>query len=434
MEAKAAWEAVLGEVRKHIAGKTDVIELMFIALIANGHVLLEGMPGVAKTTMTKALAESINAEFKRIQGTPDLTTGDIIGYTYLDDKTHDVVLKKGPIFTNMLLVDELNRMPQRTIAALLEALEERQVTIAGADETLLLKKPFITYATQNPISVEGTVTLPKVLTDRFLMRVAVNYPSMVEEQEMLRLKETEMKVVTNKVIGLEDILQMQQDVEKVKMPQDVISYVTRIVDATRTDIHVLLGGSPRAEISFMRCGKARALIQGRKRGHDRGRQVPGQAGAEPQDGGQVDGWHRRKRYNRRDSRHSERLLKQKRIRDQEAGLGGGILPLWRSSGLDAELLPFPLPRSHPKPISAATPAAPPIAYFVLVHDSALAAAWASFALASSPPFLRSVSAAVSSLLIRASSSALCFMMFCTNCEFSAETDPAFLAPCAFAVG
>ncbi len=264
MDANAAWQAVLGEVRKHIAGKTDVIELMFIALIANGHVLLEGMPGVAKTTMTKALADAIEAEFKRIQGTPDLNTGDIVGYTYLDDTTHNVVLKKGPIFTNIFLIDELNRMPQRTIAALLEALEERQVTIAGSEGSLALKKPFIAYATQNPISVEGTVSLPKVLSDRFLMRIAVNYPSMAEEQEMLRLKETEMKVVTNKVISLADILQMQQDAEKIKMPQEIITYVTRLVDATRTDIHVVLGGSPRAEISFMRCGKARALIQGRK--------------------------------------------------------------------------------------------------------------------------------------------------------------------------
>ncbi len=263
MEAKQAWDAVLGEVRKHIAGKTDVIELMFIALVANGHVLLEGMPGVAKTTMTKALADAIEADFKRIQGTPDITTGDMVGFTYMDERTHEVVLKKGPIFTNMLLIDELNRMPQRTIAALLEALEERQVTIAGSEGSLPLKKPFIAYATQNPISVEGTVSLPKVLSDRFLMRVAVNYPSMDEEKEMLKLKETELKVVTNRVIGLEDILKMQQDMEKIKMPANIIDYVTRIVDATRTDIHVVLGGSPRAEISFMRCGKARALIQGR---------------------------------------------------------------------------------------------------------------------------------------------------------------------------
>lgn len=264
MDAKGCWEAVLGEVRKHIAGKTDVIELMFIALIANGHVLLEGMPGVAKTTMTKAMADAIQAEFKRIQGTPDLNTGDIVGYTYLEELTHNVILKKGPIFTNIFLIDELNRMPQRTIAALLEALEERQVTIAGAEGSLPLKQPFIAYATQNPVFVEGTVALPKVLSDRFLMRVAVNYPSREEEVEMLRLKETELKVVTNRVIGLEDILQMQQDVEKIKMPAGIIDYVTRLVDATRTDIHVVLGGSPRAEISFMRCGKARALIQGRK--------------------------------------------------------------------------------------------------------------------------------------------------------------------------
>lgn len=262
VDAKAAWSAVLEEVKKHISGKVDVIELMFIALVADGHILLEGMPGVAKTTMTKALADSIAADFKRVQGTPDLSAEDIVGYTYVDDQTHKIVVKNGPIFTNMLLVDELNRMPQKTIAALLEALEERQVTIAGA-ETQALKRPFIAFATQNPLSIEGTVSLPKVLADRFLMKVTVSYPNMEEEQNMLRLKEAELKVVTKKVIGLDDILQMQTDAEKVILPDNILKYITRLVDATREDIHVVMGGSPRAEISFMRCGKAKALIEGR---------------------------------------------------------------------------------------------------------------------------------------------------------------------------
>jgi MoxR-like ATPase len=263
MDTKAAWEAVLAEVKKHIAGKSEVIELMFIGLIANGHVLLEGMPGVAKTTMTKALADAIDANFKRVQGTPDLTAEDIVGYTYVDSNTHKIIVKNGPIFTNILLVDELNRMPQKTIAALLEALEERQVTIGGA-ETQQLQKPFIAFATQNPLIIEGTVSLPKVLADRFLMKITVSYPTMEEEQSMMRIKEEEIKVVTQKVLGLDDILQMQQEVDKVKLSDEVLGYITRVVDATREDIHVVMGGSPRAELSFMRCGKAKALIEGRK--------------------------------------------------------------------------------------------------------------------------------------------------------------------------
>lgn len=263
MDTKAAWEAVLAEVKKHISGKTEVIELMFIGLIANGHVLLEGMPGVAKTTMTKALADAIDANFKRVQGTPDLTAEDIVGYTYVDSTTHKIIVKNGPIFTNILLVDELNRMPQKTIAALLEALEERQVTIGGA-ETQELQKPFIAFATQNPLIIEGTVSLPKVLADRFLMKITVSYPTMEEEQAMMRIKEEEIKVATKKVLDLKDILQMQQDVDKVILSDDVLKYITRVVDATREDIHVVMGGSPRAELSFMRCGKAKALIEGRK--------------------------------------------------------------------------------------------------------------------------------------------------------------------------
>ncbi|MDE1810507.1 MAG: MoxR family ATPase [Candidatus Micrarchaeota archaeon] len=261
MDAKEAYQGVLKEVRKHIAGKEDVIELMFIALVANGHVLLEGVPGVAKTTMTKALADSVQAEFKRIQGTPDIQIKEITGYPYLDE-SNNIKFKKGPIFSNILLIDELNRTPPMTMSALLEALEERQVTVA--DQTYPLDKPFIAFATQNPLNIEGTNPLPKVLADRFMMRIAVSYPSEQEEEEMLRIKEHEEKVKVEKVIGTEDILRMQGEVKDIAISNEVINYITKIVDATRTDIHVVMGGSPRAEISFMQCGKARALIEGRK--------------------------------------------------------------------------------------------------------------------------------------------------------------------------
>ncbi|MCL4373862.1 MAG: MoxR family ATPase [Candidatus Marsarchaeota archaeon] len=260
MDAKAMYDKVLAEVKKHIAGKTDVIKLIFIAIVADGHVLLEGVPGVAKTTISKTVADAIDAKFDRIQGTPDLDIRDIIGYAYLDE-SKNIQVKKGPIFTNILLIDELNRAPPRTTTALLEALEERQVTMGNS--TMPLDRPFIALATQNPLNIEGTTQLPKVLADRFLMRIAVDYPSMEEEQEMLRIKEREEKIKTEKVLSINDIISLQESVNSVKISDSMIAYITAIVNATRNDIHVVMGGSPRAEISFMKCAKAKALIEGR---------------------------------------------------------------------------------------------------------------------------------------------------------------------------
>jgi len=260
LDAHEAYLKVMEEMKKHIAGKVETLELLFIALVANGHALLEGVPGVAKTTMTKALASTIQADFKRIQGTPDLEPSDIIGYTYSEGS--DVKFKKGPIFTNILLVDELNRAPPKTMSALLESLEERQVTVGGIDMPLM--KPFTAFATQNPLKIEGTEPLPKVLADRFIMKIDVTYPSMEEEQEMLRIKESEEKIAVNKIITTQDIIDMQQQAKQVVMPDDVARYITAIVNATRTDIHVVMGASPRADIAFMQCGKAKALAEGRK--------------------------------------------------------------------------------------------------------------------------------------------------------------------------
>jgi MoxR-like ATPase len=180
----------------------------------------------------------------------------------MDEKDHTVKIKNGPIFTNILLIDELNRTPAKMMAAFLEALEERQVTIPGAP-TQSLMQPFVAFATQNPLNIEGTSPLPKVLSDRFLMRIAVNYPSNEEEQEMLRIKESEGGVKTEKVIGIKDILKFQEDVKGIKISDDLIAFITRLVDATRDDIHVVMGGSPRAEIAFMQCSKAKAMIEGR---------------------------------------------------------------------------------------------------------------------------------------------------------------------------
>ena len=260
MSPKEAFEAVQAEVRRKISGKSDIIELMFIAIVADGHCMLEGVPGVAKTTTTKTLADAIQATFGRIQGTPDLEYKDIVGYTYMDE-TNNVSLKKGPIFTNILLIDEMNRAPPRTNTSLLEALEERQVTLGN--QTLPLLKPFVAFATQNPLNIEGTTPIPKVLADRFLMRISVGYQNMEEEQTLIRIKEKEENIKTQKVLDVTDILELQQMAKTVTMGDDVVKYITMMVQATRTDIHVIMGGSPRAEIAFMRAAKAKALIEGR---------------------------------------------------------------------------------------------------------------------------------------------------------------------------
>ncbi|MGC8623373.1 MAG: AAA family ATPase, partial [Candidatus Micrarchaeia archaeon] len=261
MDANEIFKNVMEEMKKHIAGKEDVMELLFLAIVANGHALLEGVPGVAKTTLTKTLASIINADFKRIQGTPDLEPKDIIGYTYVGEN-NSIELKKGPVFTNLLLVDELNRAPPKTMSALLETLEERQVTIGGSD--IRLPRPFTAYATQNPLKIEGTEPLPKVLADRFIMKIDVTYPSVQEEEQMLRIKEREEKTEVKKIVNIEDILALQDEAKKIVMPDEVAEFIANIVSATRSDIHVVMGASPRADIAFMQCGKAKALVEGRK--------------------------------------------------------------------------------------------------------------------------------------------------------------------------
>ncbi len=260
MEVKEAYLEIENELKKHIAGKADVIKLLFISLVANGHVLLEGVPGVAKTTMAKALADTIDAEFKRIQSLPDLAPSDVIGEVFVNEK-NELELKKGPIFTNILLMDELNRAPPKTMGAFLEALEERQVTIGGQD--LKLPVPFMAIATQNPLRIEGTEPLPKVLADRFIMKVEVTYPSIEEEEEMLRIKESEVKSETKKILTKQEVLDIQGKVNPVVLPDDVKQYITKIVNASRTEMHVVMGASPRADLAFMQCGKAKALIEGR---------------------------------------------------------------------------------------------------------------------------------------------------------------------------
>ena len=263
MDANAAYLEIIDELKKHISGQKNALELMFITIVANGHALLEGVPGVAKTTMTKALADTINADFNRVQGLPDITASDILGYTYQDEKG-EARFKKGPIFTNILLIDELNRTPTKTMGSLLEAFEERQVTVEGG--TIPLPIPFTAFATQNPLKIEGTDPIPKVLADRFAVKIDVDYPSMSEEEAMLNLKEAESneQFQAKKIIGIEDIISMQQAAKSIILPDGIKKYITKLVDGTRTDLHVIMGASPRADLAFMHCGKARALVEGRK--------------------------------------------------------------------------------------------------------------------------------------------------------------------------
>lgn len=261
LNPQESYQAVLREVKKRIAGKEDVIELMFIAIISDGHVLLEGVPGIAKTTMARTLSEAIQAKFDRVQGTSDLEYKDIVGFTYMDEKDHQVKLKPGPIFSNILLIDELNRAPPKVASALLQSLEEREVTFS--DRTIQLEKPFIAIATQNPLSIEGTMPIPKVLADRFLLRIGVQYPSEEEERAMLHIKESGIDAPIDKVMNKDDIIGMQKMVNTVKISEEIINYITDIVAATRNEIHIIMGASPRAEIAFMKAGRARAMIQGR---------------------------------------------------------------------------------------------------------------------------------------------------------------------------
>ncbi len=262
MDPLSTYNAIIAEIKKHVAGKEDAMRLLLIAVVAGGHVLLEGPPGVAKTTLTKTLSQTINADFKRVQGSPDLEPKDFTGYTYIDEDNKPQ-FKKGPVFTNMLLIDELNRTTPKTMNSMLEALEERVVTAGGKDFELM--KPFTAFATQNPLNVEGTIPLPKVLADRFLMKVDATYPSLEEEQLLIRLKEKNEKLEVNKIIGVEDILRMQEEAKSVELPEELVGYIARLVSATRNDIHVVMGASPRADIAFMQCGKVKAYLEGRNK-------------------------------------------------------------------------------------------------------------------------------------------------------------------------
>lgn len=254
-------QKILSEVRKVVVGKGDIIQNIFIALLCNEHVLLEGVPGVAKTHLAKSFATVLGCSFKRIQFTPDMLPSDIIGTNILDAKTGEFVLRKGPVFANIVLADEINRAPPKTQSALLEAMQEKQVTIEG--EKHVLEPPFIVLATQNPIEMEGTYPLPEAQVDRFLFKIMVGYPDEKEEVELIKMMHSPKDIDLQNVVDQETIVNMQKSIKIVHVDDSIMSFIKDIVFKTRNDPRILLGGSPRVSIALLKGAKARAAILGR---------------------------------------------------------------------------------------------------------------------------------------------------------------------------
>ncbi len=259
------------EMEKVIIGQTDMVEKMIIALLANGHILLEGVPGLAKTLAIKALAGAIDVDFSRIQFTPDLLPADVIGTMIYNPKNQDFAVKKGPIFANFVLADEINRAPAKVQSALLEAMQERQVTIGGS--TFLLPEPFMVLATQNPIEQEGTYPLPEAQVDRFMLKVVLDYPKHAEESVIIRNSVGTTPFPTSKkVVDPKDILQARKTVREVYMDEKIERYIVDLVYATRNPADYKLeslkdlisfGASPRASVSMALTAKTYAFINHR---------------------------------------------------------------------------------------------------------------------------------------------------------------------------
>lgn len=255
-------ETVRANVARIIIGKDEVIDLLLVALLSDGHVLLEDVPGMGKTVMAKALARSIDASFQRVQGTPDLLPTDLTGVSYFDQQQSVFVFRPGPIFAQVLLVDEINRATPRTQSALLEAMAERQVTVER--ETMPLPRPYLVLATQNPIELEGTFPLPEAQLDRFLLRMRVGYPSEDEEEAILhRFKNDEPLESLQVVVSAEEMTALQQAVRQVHWEPAVERYLLAIVRATREHAGVSLGVSPRGTLALYRACEAYAAMQGR---------------------------------------------------------------------------------------------------------------------------------------------------------------------------
>ena len=268
-EVRKLLSACVDEVSKRVVGQQPMIMGILMAVIADGHVLLEGVPGLAKTLVVKTVAEVIGGQFKRIQFTPDLLPADIIGTMIYRQQTGEFVPRRGPIFSNVILADEINRAPAKVQSALLEAMQERQVTIG--DSTYPLDRPFLVLATQNPIEHEGTYALPEAQLDRFIMKIRVTYPSLQEEIEIVRLVGVERNVPVERVLSREQLFDLREAASRVRVDSRIEEYIVSLVAASREKERskadfirfIEYGASPRASIYLYRCAKIRALFEGR---------------------------------------------------------------------------------------------------------------------------------------------------------------------------
>jgi MoxR-like ATPase len=270
LELAPRLEAARREIAKAIVGQTYLIDRLLLALIADGHILVEGIPGLAKTTAVKAVAATLDTRFQRIQFTPDLLPGDLVGTEIYRPQHHDFQVKKGPIFTHLLLADEINRAPAKVQSALLEAMQERQVTLGG--ETFPLPDPFLVLATQNPIEQEGTYPLPEAQVDRFMLKLRVAYPSRGEEREILRRMSRRARPTMERVLDLDDVRRLRDAADAVYLDPRVEDYIVDLVFATREpeaarlpDLAPLIdfGSSPRATLYLAQAARVHALLAGR---------------------------------------------------------------------------------------------------------------------------------------------------------------------------
>jgi MoxR-like ATPase len=256
-------ERILAQVERAIVGKREALELVLLGILADGHILLEDFPGLAKTLIARSFAQAADIEFTRVQFTPDLLPADITGSSIYNQREGEFEFRPGPIFTNLLLSDEINRAPPKTQAALLEAMQERQVT--SGRETRPLARPFVVIATQNPIEYEGTYPLPEAQLDRFLLRLRIGYPSLEDERQVLarRLERAADELELEPVVDAPMLVEMQRSLEEIFVAESILDYITRIVRATRENPRVQVGASPRGGLALLKLARGRAVLDSR---------------------------------------------------------------------------------------------------------------------------------------------------------------------------